>query len=65
MIALFYLLNLIIKVFSIDQLRWSFELINHGARSPHFGLDSNLNDFMNHTWIGQNELTGVGLRQSF
>ena len=65
MIALFYFSILIIKIFSIDELRWSFELINHGARSPHFGLDSNLNDFMNHTWIGQNELTNVGLRQSF
>ena len=32
---------------------------------PDLGLDSNLKDFMNHTWIGQNELTGVGLRQSF
>ena len=48
-----------------DQLRWTFELINHGARSPHKGLDSNFKDFSNHTWIGQNELTGVGLRQSF
>ena len=48
-----------------DQLRWTFELINHGARSPHKGLDSNFKDFSNHVWIGQNELTGVGLRQSF
>ncbi len=48
-----------------EQLRWTFELINHGARSPHKGLDSDFKDFSNHTWIGQNELTGVGLRQSF
>ena len=48
----------------INQLRWTFELINHGARSPHKDLDSNFKDFSNHTWIGQNELTGVGLRQS-
>ena len=48
-----------------DQLRWTFELINHGARSPHKGLDSDFKDFSNHTWIGKNELTGVGLRQSF
>ena len=68
--------NLILFIFSLifnnifcqaikDQLRWTFELINHGARSPHKGLDSNFKDFSNHTWIGQNELTGVGLRQSF
>ena len=48
-----------------DQLRWTFELINHGVRSPHKGLDSDFKDFSGHTWIGQNELTGVGLRQSF
>ena len=47
-----------------DNLRWTFELINHGARSPHKGLDSNFKDFADHIWIGQNELTGVGLRQS-
>ena len=48
-----------------DELRWTFELINHGARSPHKGLDSDFKDFSGHVWIGQNELTGVGLRQSF
>ena len=48
-----------------DQLRWTFELINHGTRSPHKDLDSDFRDFSNHQWIGQNELTGVGLRQSF
>ena len=47
-----------------DKLRWTFELINHGARSPHIGLDSDFKDFSKHSWIGQNELTGVGLRQS-
>lgn len=55
---------LITNIFTDDQLRWTFELVNHGARTPR-NLDSNLTDFMNHTWIGQNELTGVGLRQSF
>ena len=60
------IISLIINIiFAEDELRWSFEIINHGARTPHYGLDSNLKDFMNHTWIGQNELTGVGLRQSF
>ena len=53
------------KVFTEDELLWTFELINHGARTPHKGLDSNSKDFMNHIWIGENELTGVGLRQSF
>ena len=62
---LFIFSLLISSIFSQDKLRWTFELINHGARTPHLGLDSNLKDFMNHTWIGQNELTGVGLRQSF
>ena len=62
----FFLFTIIIsKVISEDKIRWSFELINHGARAPHTGLDSNYKDFMNYTWIGQNELTGVGLRQSF
>ena len=56
---------IISKVFTKDELRWTFELINHGARTPHKGLDSNSKDFMNHIWIGENELTGVGLRQSF
>ena len=56
---------LISSILSQDKLRWTFELINHGARTPHLGLDSNSKDFMNHTWIGQNELTGVGIRQSF
>ena len=62
---LFIFSLLISSIFSQDKLRWTFELISHGARTPHLGLDSNLKDFMNHTWIGQNELTGVGLRQSF
>ena len=61
----FIFLILISKAFTEDILRWSFELINHGARTPHKGLDSNSKDFMNHLWIGENELTGVGLRQSF
>ena len=62
-----FLISLIIFKISLtkDQLRWTFELINHGARSPHKDLDSNFKDFSNHQWIGQNELTGVGLRQSF
>ena len=51
--------------FTEDQLRWTFELINHGTRSPHKDLDADFKDFSNHQWIGQNELTGVGLRQSF
>ena len=51
--------------FTKDQLRWTFELINHGARSPHKDLDADFKDFSGHQWIGQNELTGVGLRQSF
>jgi len=60
------IISFIIRIiFTEDELRWTFELINHGARTPHLGLDSNLKDFTNHTWIGQNELTGVGLRQSF
>lgn len=63
--SIFIFSIIISKVLTEDKLRWTFELINHGARSPHLGLDSNLKDFMNHTWIGQNELTGVGLRQSF
>ena len=47
-----------------DQLRWTFELINHGARSPNKGLEPDFKDFSGHSWIGQNELTGVGLRQN-
>ena len=64
-IYIFVFSIIISSIFSQDKLRWTFELINHGARAPHLGLDSDLKDFMNHTWIGQNELTGVGLRQSF
>ena len=62
-----FLISLIIFQISLtkDQLRWTFELINHGARSPHKDLDSDFKDFSKHQWIGQNELTGVGLRQSF
>ena len=48
-----------------DILRWTFEITNHGARTPHKGLDSKNRDFTNHKWIANNELTGVGLRQSF
>ena len=48
-----------------STLRWTFGLINHGARSPHKNLDENFKDFSGHSWIGLNELTGVGLRQSF
>ena len=59
------ILSILNIIFAEDILRWSFEFINHGARTPHYGLDSNLKDFTNHTWIGQNELTSVGLRQSF
>ena len=60
-----YIIIIISKVFCDDKLRWTFELVNHGARTPHFGLDVNYKDFMGHLWIGQNELSGVGLRQSF
>ncbi len=56
---------LISNIFTEDKLRWTFELINHGARAPNSGLNTDLKDFMNHQWIGQSELTGVGLRQSF
>ena len=64
-IYIFIFSIIISKFFAEDKLRWTFELINHGARTPHKGLDSNSKDFMNHLWIGENELTGVGLRQSF
>ena len=64
MIYIFLFSIIISKIFTENKMRWSFELINHGARAPNT-LDSNYKDFMNHQWIGQNELTGVGLRQSF
>ena len=64
-IYIFIFSILISNVFNEDTLRWVFELVNHGARTPHKGLDSDSKDFMNHIWIGENELTGVGLRQSF
>ena len=62
----YLIISFIIRIiFTEDELCWTFELINHGARTPLLGLDSKLKDFINHTWLGQNELTGVGLRQSF
>ena len=58
------LLFLALPINSEDKLRWSFELFLHGASSPNFLSEENI-DLFNHQWIGKNELTGVGLRQSF
>ena len=48
-----------------DQLRFTFELFTHGASSPNSGLTEEDKDIFNHQWLGQSELTGVGLRQAF
>ena len=62
----FFIFSIIIlQIFTQDELRWTFELITNGASTPRSNLDENLKDFTGHSWIGQNELTGVGLRQSF
>lgn len=58
------LLYFTLPIKTADKLRWSFELFLHGASTPNH-LSEEYKDLFNHEWIGQNELTGVGLRQSF
>ena len=58
------LLFLCLPIHYEDKLRWTFELFAHGTSTPN-SLSEEYIDLFNHQWIWRNELTGVGLRQSF
>ena len=48
-----------------EDIRFSFIIYRHGARSPYDEMTSDFKDLFNYTWEGKKELTAIGQRQHF
>lgn len=60
------LINLISNIISQNQnIRFSFVIFRHGARSPYYDLTDDFIDIFGYKWEGKKELTGIGQRQHF
>jgi len=63
---LFSLIQILIAQFSIcDKLRFVFGIFRHGARAPWKSIDKNNVDLFGSKWVGDSQLTSVGIRQHY
>ena len=64
------ILNLILLIITFikiknEDIRFSFIIFRHGARSPYDEMTSDFRDLFGYQWEGKKELTGIGQRQHF
>ena len=59
-----YFFIIILISSSLCKIRFVFEIFRHGARTPLLDGETKT-DYLGKKWIGDGELTSVGMRQHF